>query len=879
MKKNTRHLLAALVVPAALCVAGAAFAAGPLAVCDSGRPFLWPAGGTNIPFNPDQGRLGPLDNAEAVAQVQASFDVWAAVPTATVTYANAGQLPVDVDITNFGPFLEPAAPDGLSAIVFDDTGEIFELLFGPDSGVLGFAGPEWGDLTTCEIIEGVSFLNGPAFDDSTAATDVMVHEFGHYTNLAHTLVNGQQFIGAGDTTGPEPDDPFLPPDPFALDYIETMYPFYYGPGIGTQTLERDDIASVSALYPEASFAVTTANISGTIFAANETTRLTGVNVIARNEADPFEDAVSAISSDYSFDFSQADPRTGTYTLFGLTPGASYRVYVDTILAGGFSVPPLVPLPGPEEYHNGPGESNNTDLADPPLAFVHVQPPATGVDVIFNAPRPGDPLAIGDDDNVELSMPFSFEICGQSFDSVFVNSNGSLTFGAPDNGFSESVGVFLAGPPRIAGLWDDLNPTAGGAITFEQDKNRFAVVFEGVPEYPNTGANSFTVELKRSANHIDIAYGDVSAADALAGVSCGGAVTSGFETATDLGANKGRINLHSQPAMFELFTAASPADLANRAVRFTGTTNYEDNWAEPNDSLAQARAVELPFDSISVGRFTEIEPTGADVDFYRLHARGGESLVLEVVSGQLDTLLGLFDSSGNLVAVDDDGGAGLLSRIVFPVPGDDDYYLAVTTYPDTGFTGQGGSGGRYVLDLSSIEGTLLAMGDDSSVEVPLPFSFPFQGASYASVFVNSNGNLTFGTGSSDFSESVSELLSGPPRIAPLWDDLSPNAGGLVLVNSQPSFVTVTFDGVPQFLGTDDNTFSVTLWDDGAIEIGYESVGSSDNVVGISEGGGAADPGPSDLSTSPTWPATGTSYELFDFLSPNDLEGSTLVFDDP
>jgi hypothetical protein len=877
MKTIARSIRLASVTLALLALAAPAFAAGPLAICTTGQPYRWGGGGANIPFNPDLGTLGPLTNAQAVTLVADSFDQWGDIPTAATTYLQGAFLPADVTTANFGPYFSPVAPDGLSAIVFDANGTIFNLLFGPGSGVLGFAGPEWGIPATCTITEGVAFLNGGAFGVPQEAFDVIVHEFGHYQNLAHTVVNGQIFLG--DSTGPTPNNTF--PIPPLAGTVETMYPFYFGVTSGTSSLHADDVASLSALYPEPSFATTTGSISGYVFAPNGTTPLTGVNVIARNVANPFTDAVSAISSDYTDVFTPgSSPFVGLYTIRGLTPGAQYVVFVDEILAGGFSTPPLPTLPGPEEFYNGANESNDPSTDDPAVSTpvtVAANSTASGVDVIFNTPGEGDPLPVGDDGSVQVFLPFTFEICGLGFESVFVNANGNLTFGAPSSDFSESIAEFLAGPPRIAGAWDDLNPGAAGVVFFETTSNTLTVTWQNVPEFVNTGSNTFSITLKQSADHIDIDYGSLTLSDALAGVSCGGAIASGFETATDLSALTGRTNLHNQPAVFQLFTAASPLDLDDTTLEFTGTTTYDDQWAGPNDSFSHARSISLPFDSKSVNDFTEIEPAGADVDYFRFDATGGQTLIAEILTGQLDTVVGLFDASGTLVAFDDDSGPGLLSRLVFGIPADGEYTLAVSTFPDTDFTGDGVGGGRYVLNLFTVVGTPLILGDDATLSVPIGFTFPYQGGSFTSVFVNSNGNLTFGAGSTDLSESVTDLLNGPRRIAAVWDDLNPAAGGLVLVNSSASSFTVTFLGVPEFATTNSNTFSITLTPAGSVTIAYGDVAALDGLAGVSQGGGAANPGETNLSAGSTFPVTGTTYELFTGVAdPFDLDNTTKVF---
>jgi hypothetical protein len=53
----------------------------------------------------------------------------------------------------------------------------------------------------------------------------------------------------------------------------------------------------------------------------------------------------------------------------------------------------------------------------------------------------------------------------------------------------------------------------------------------------------------------------------------------------------------------------------------------------------------------------------------------------------DPLLGVFDSDGNLIAINDDRGSPN-SRVVIQVPADGIFIAAATAYPGWGFTGGG-----------------------------------------------------------------------------------------------------------------------------------------------------------------------------------------------
>ncbi len=374
-------------------------AAGPLIVNGAGTPLVWTA--SAVPFNPDQGSLGLLDNAGAVVAVTANFDVWAAVPTSTITYTNAGTLPVDVTADDVFDYLGVCG-DGFSPIIFDTDGSIIDDLFGPgaSNSILGFAGPDCATFVPAEITEGAALLNGRFIDgiddvDNGEITQaefngVFIHEFGHYSNLDHSQIGLQEAFD-GDLANDAA--------------VATMFPILVN-GTEAATLALDDRVSISALYPEPVFAGSFGAVTGTVFRPDGTTQFQGAYVIARQVGDPRLTAVGVASGARFFPFNDGGPPPagleGLYAIPGL-PAGSYTVEVEEIpgfFSGGSSVGPLNPparLPGVPELYNGANEAG-ANPPDDPLDSVEIpvsaSTSASGLDVILNQlpPPPNDDCA-------------------------------------------------------------------------------------------------------------------------------------------------------------------------------------------------------------------------------------------------------------------------------------------------------------------------------------------------------------------------------------------------------------------------------------------------------------------------------------------------------
>jgi hypothetical protein len=144
------------------------------------------------------------------------------------------------------------------------------------------------------------------------------------------------------------------------------------------------------------------------------------------------------------------------------------------------------------------------------------------------------------------------------------------------------------------------------------------------------------------------------------------------------------------------------------------------------------------------------------------------------------------------------------------------------------------------ELASSGGAQLELDDDDSQRVDLPFAFPFFGRTWTEVWINSDGNVTFGEGDSQpVTKTIGLLSGGPPRIAPVFADLDPSrtVGG-VRFYADPTKAIVTWFEVPEFgVSSRTNTMQLRIFPDGRIEMAYPSVSVGNGVTGISPGGAA------------------------------------------
>jgi len=397
------------------------------------------------------------------------------------------------------------------------------------------------------------------------------------------------------------------------------------------------------------------------------------------------------------------------------------------LSGG--TPPVSDYPV-EQFTSG---ADAFDLENTSILFT---PNASGsgysgevetISQLHTNPSGGTNLNLGDDDSafVKLAGSATVSIYGSEFTGFYVGSNGYITFTEGDQDYSESLAEHFD-TLRVSGLFRDLNPTAGGQVSWRQLSTHAAITWQNVREYGSNSPNTFQIELAYDGR-IRLSWLGMAAQSGIVGLSDGAGLPPDFQE-TDLSELSGTTPPPIDDFLTEQFAAnADPFDLEYTSVTFTPTadgTSYTGS---------QQSITSLP-----------------------TNPAGGTNLGLR-----------------------------------------DDIWVRV------GFSNQ------------------------ARVRI---FN-----QSFSSIYVGSNGYITFTQGDTDPSESLEEHFE-TLRISGLYTDLIATHSGRVTGKQLSNRVAITWEDVPEFSNTAPNTFQIEMYYDGRIRLSWLEIGSPSNIVGLSDGQG-------------------------------------------
>lgn len=161
-----------------------------------------------------------------------------------------------------------------------------------------------------------------------------------------------------------------------------------------------------------------------------------------------------------------------------------------------------------------------------------------------------------------------------------------------------------------------------------------------------------------------------------------------------------------------------------------------------------------------------------------------------------------------------------------------------------------TGGNSAANIGQLDGR----NDDGFMSLNLGFNITFFGSTYSSLFINNNGNVSFGSGISQY------IPSGPtgavaPVISPFFGDVDTrnSASGVVHYNLSADQLVVTWDNVGWYAnhGTPTNSFQLVLRSDsysvptneGTIGFFYKTMGwastETNTVAAAGFGDGSGD----------------------------------------
>ncbi|MFZ2487499.1 MAG: proprotein convertase P-domain-containing protein, partial [Anaerolineae bacterium] len=195
---------------------------------------------------------------------------------------------------------------------------------------------------------------------------------------------------------------------------------------------------------------------------------------------------------------------------------------------------------------------------------------------------GAALALSDDGEANITLPFPFTFFGVTSSNLRVGNNGGILFNATTGDVGVSNAALPVASPGFAILpfWDDIDSNTGNVYWQVQGTapNRMAIIeWYNRPHYPNIGAATFEVILYETTNQIKFQYADVDFGDPFYnnGASATVGINKDATTAVQVSFNTAAISAQ-QAILFTPATVYTASDSSTAEVNVL----YPQIWVDP-----------------------------------------------------------------------------------------------------------------------------------------------------------------------------------------------------------------------------------------------------------------------------------------------------------
>lgn len=393
-------------------------------------------------------------------------------------------------------------------------------------------------------------------------------------------------------------------------------------------------------------------------------------------------------------------------------------------------------------------------------------------------------------NVNLSSVFGasgLNLYGTAYTSVFINTNGLLTFGTAEPAYT-SAALTTLGQPSLAPFWTDIDISKGGEIYWDLDATtgKFIVTWLNVAPYSGSGTNSFQAVLTNLGGgdfNVEYIYGSI------------GFVNGGYGNATvgiSNGSSSQTLVEGSGDATILATYAGNDFDTQDPAGVWSGA--YEGSQPFLGDGVVEGTAGGDLIDANYVGdpeidRIDRLDGTGyagtvGNAD-YVLAGAGNDT----VQSGLGDDIV--YGGSGNdqitLGQGNDWADGGTEADSTDGGSGNDSLYGGAGD--DTLIGGSDSAAVTYTASYTEILGTTPTQAVTGTSGRP---NFTIRSVSNETLTSGSNGGVTNGFYLGDVNSVETHTHTASSQVS----------GGQILFNgiSGTETLTITIDGVVQNLNT-------------------------------------------------------------------------------